>query len=79
MLSSWYNISSSKTTQVDSGPPVSKSSDSLRVRALSKEMEILRNEQTKFSDEMRVLEEKIDGIYWHPEVVPRSKIRTIGY
>jgi len=62
VLSSWYNISSSKTTQDDSGPPVSKSSDSLRVRALSKEMEILRNEQKKFRDEMSVLEEKIDGI-----------------
>lgn len=63
LLSSWYNISMSKTTQDDSGPP--DVSNSQRVRFLAKEMETMKIEQARFREEIigqvHVLEEKIHG------------------
>lgn len=59
--SSWYNNSTIKTSQDDSGPP--SVSDSQRLRFLSKEIETMKNEQTRFREEIigqvHALEEKM--------------------
>lgn len=63
--SSWNNNSSATNLNVNAGPPVSNSTDSLQIRALLKEVEFMKNEHNRFKEEiahrMNGLAEKIDG------------------
>lgn len=78
LLSSWNNISTTKTTHDDSRPP--SVSDSQRVRFLAKEIETMKNEQTIFRKEiigqMHVLEKKIDRVFnvhlWDDSTFPHG-------
>ena len=67
LLSSWYNASGPPATvELGSGPPIDRTYH-LRVSALSKEIEQLKNQHSNFRDEiinkMHAFEEKINGTF----------------